>query len=669
MRTGLIDTATRLLRLVLPSILLVGVPLAAQAPKTLIPATTPAVSGATPSTARPMPDGAPALTKADVDSWLDGLVPYGLDTGDIAGAVVVVVKDGKVLTQRGYGYADMKTRQPIDPAGTLFRPGSISKLFTWTAVMQQVQAGKLDLDRDINDYLDFRIPPAFGKPITLRNLMTHTGGFEETAKYLIATKVSDNRPLDAALKRSVPTRIYPPGSTASYSNYGASLAGYIVQRVSGEPFEAYVQHHIFAPLGMTQSTFAQPLPAALGPKLSKGYAAASGDPQPYEIIPLSPAGALSATGTDMAKFMIAHLSASNPLLDAKTAELMYATANTPIPGMPGMALGFYHEDRNGLNIIGHGGDTDWFHSDLHLYRDKGVGLYLSFNSAGKDGAAHILRERMFDSFTDRYFPQTAAALPTLATAAEHGRALAGHHVSSRGSVTNWLRIVNLIGQATVTVNDDNTITVSALTNAAGVPKRWRETAPWQWQEVGGEDRLGAMVKDGKVTAFAPRGFAPIILFVPASTGMNAGWIIPLLLAALAVMLVTALSWPIVALARRRFGYRPTIAGRPLLLYRTTAITAWLMLIVAGGWMGMIAALSSDVANFDGRLDIWMRVLQLLSLAAIVGTALAVWNVRVIAAGPERRRLATARAVLVALSALFLVWMMFDMRTLTPSLNF
>jgi CubicO group peptidase (beta-lactamase class C family) len=667
MRTRLIDKATRLLRLVFPSLLLIAGPITAQAPATLIPASAPH-GGAQSAVVSPA-TGTPELTKTDVDSWLDGLVPYGLDTGNIAGAVVVVVKDGKVLTQRGYGYADMKTREPVDPANTLFRPGSISKLFTWTAVMQQVQAGKLDLDRDINDYLDFTIPPAYGKPITLRNLMTHTAGFEETAKYLIATDPTQIKSLEASLKRSVPTRIYAPGSTASYSNYGASLAGYIVQRVSGEPFAAYVQHHIFAPLGMAQSSFVQPLPAALAPKLAKGYAVASGDPEAYEIIPLSPAGALSATGADMAKFMIAHLSAGNPLLDAKTAALMYATANRPIPGMPGMALGFYHEDRNGLDIIGHGGDTDWFHSDLHLYRDKGVGLYLSFNSAGKDGAAHILRERMFDSFTDRYFPHAVAPLPTLDTAAAHGAAMAGHYVSSRGSVTNWLRIVNLIGQAAVTVNDDNTITVSALTNAAGVPKRWRETAPWQWQEVGGEDRLGAMVKDGKVTAFAPRAFAPIILFVPASTGMNAGWIMPVLLVALAVMLVMALSWPIVALARRRYKYRPAIAGRPLMLYRASRLTAWLTLIVAGGWVGMIAALTSDVANFDGRLDIWMRLLQLLSLAAIVGTALSVWNVRVIAAGPERRRLATAWAALFAVSALFLVWMMFDMRTLTPSLNF
>ena len=291
MRTGLIDTATRLLRLVLPSLLLVAVPITAQAPTKLAPAGPPASSTAS----QPAPaTGSPPLTKADVDSWLDGLIPYGLDTGNIAGAVVVVVKDGKVVTQRGYGYADMKTRKPVDPDNTLFRPGSISKLFTWTAVMQQVQAGKLDLDRDINDYLDFRIPPAFGKPITLRNLMTHTGGFEETAKYLIATDPAQMKSLEASLKRSVPTRIYAPGSTASYSNYGASLAGYIVQRVSGEPFEAYVQRHIFAPLGMAQSSFVQPLPAALAPKLSKGYIVASGDPQAYEIIPMSPAGALSA---------------------------------------------------------------------------------------------------------------------------------------------------------------------------------------------------------------------------------------------------------------------------------------------------------------------------------------------------------------------------------------
>jgi len=667
MRKQLTKAATRLLRLVLPSVLLIGAPIAAQVPTTLVPAKPAATTRSAPIV--PAASGVPTLTKTDVDAWLDGLFPYGLDTGNIAGAVVVVVKDGQVVTERGYGYADRKGGKPVDPNTTLFRPGSISKLFTWTAVMQQVQAGKLDLDRDINTYLDFKIPPAYGKPVTLRNLMTHTGGFEETAKYLIAIDPRDNRPLDVALKRSIPARIYAPGSMPSYSNYGASLAGYIVQRVSGEAFEAYVQHHIFAPLGMTRSSFVQPLPANLAPLLSKGYVTASDDPKPYEIIPLSPAGALSATGADMAKFMIAHLSASNPLLDAKTARLMYAAANTPIPGMPAMALGFYHEDRNGLNIIGHGGDTDWFHSDLHLYLDKGVGLYMSFNSAGKDGAAHVLRQRVFDSFTDRYFPAKPVAQPTLATAAEHGRAMVGNYVSSRGSTTNWLRIANLIGQPTVALNPDNTITVSSLTDPAGVPKRWREVAPWQWQEVGGSDRLGAKVQDGRVVAFAPQGFAAIFLFVPASTGMNAAWIVPVLLVALTVMLVVALSWPIVAFTRRRYGYHSTVSGRPLLLHRATALTAWIMLAIAVGWMAMLSALSSDVAYFDGRLDIWMRLVQLLSLAAIVGTALAVWNAWTLARAPQKHPATLLWAVIVAVAMLFLVWLIFDMRTLTPSLNF
>ena len=99
-----------------------------------------------------------ALTATDVNAWLDGFLPYALGRGDIPGAVVVVVKDGQVVTQRGYGFADVAKGRRVDPSTTLFRPGSISKLFTWTAVMQQVEQGKLNLDADVNQYLDFKIP-------------------------------------------------------------------------------------------------------------------------------------------------------------------------------------------------------------------------------------------------------------------------------------------------------------------------------------------------------------------------------------------------------------------------------------------------------------------------------------------------------------------------------
>src|ERR1700744_1185625 len=201
-----------------------------------------------------------ALTAEDVDSWLDGYMPYALHTGDIAGAVVAVVKDGKILTERGYGFSDVEKRTPVDPKLKLFRPGSVSKLLTWTAVMQQVEQGKINLDADINQYLDFKIPARDGKPVTMRNLMQHTAGFEEQAKGIISEDPNGTG-FEALLKQWVPERVFEAGTTQAYSNYGASLAGYIVQRVSGESFDTYIEKHIFEPLDMNHASFRQPLPA------------------------------------------------------------------------------------------------------------------------------------------------------------------------------------------------------------------------------------------------------------------------------------------------------------------------------------------------------------------------------------------------------------------------
>ena len=198
------------------------------------------------------------LDKSDVDAWLDGFFPYALQKGDVAGAVVVVVKDGQVLTQRGYGFADVKAHKPVDPETTLFRVGSVSKLFTWTAVMQLVEQGKLKLDVDVNQYLDFKIPPYEGKPVTLRNIMTHTPGFEESLRKLDQSGTPPPA-LGDLLKRWIPHRIFAPGETTAYSNYGAALAGYIVERVSGEPFDTYVDRHVFAPVGIAHASFRQPL--------------------------------------------------------------------------------------------------------------------------------------------------------------------------------------------------------------------------------------------------------------------------------------------------------------------------------------------------------------------------------------------------------------------------
>ena len=189
------------------------------------------------------------MTAADLEAFLDGFMPAQLEREDIAGAVIAVVKNGQVLFAKGYGYSDMSKRTPVTTDATLFRIGSISKLFVWTSVMQLVEQGKLDLNRDVNDYLDFKIPPAYGKPITLRNLLTHTPGFEDVWNDMFVRDAHHMYPLGQYLKNHVPVRIFPPGSVPAYSNYGATLAGYIVQRVSGEPFEKYAAENIFAASG------------------------------------------------------------------------------------------------------------------------------------------------------------------------------------------------------------------------------------------------------------------------------------------------------------------------------------------------------------------------------------------------------------------------------------
>jgi CubicO group peptidase (beta-lactamase class C family) len=178
---------------------------------------------------------------------MDGTINAQLMAHHIPGATVAVVKDGKLIFAKGYGYADVDKPNPVLANETLFRVGSISKLFVWTAMMPLAEQVKLDLDADINVYLkDFQIPASYPRPITLKDLMTHTAGFEDlaTGGRLFVGNASDIMPLGNYLKDEMPTRVRPPGEITTYSNYGAALAAYIVEQVSGMPFDKYVDENI-----------------------------------------------------------------------------------------------------------------------------------------------------------------------------------------------------------------------------------------------------------------------------------------------------------------------------------------------------------------------------------------------------------------------------------------
>jgi CubicO group peptidase (beta-lactamase class C family) len=659
------------------TLLLAGIPAFAQPTATTGPVPSlvpkPVAEATTPKP--PAPVTAHALTREDLSAYLDGLLPTTLKRTGVAGAVVVVVRDGQVIFSKGYGYADVAKKKPVDPATTLFRPGSISKLFTWTAVMQLKEQGKLDLDKDINTYLDFKIPDAFGKPITLKNLMTHTPGFEETIKNLGTYDVAKHRPLGVALKAWVPTRIFPPGEVPAYSNYGAALAGYIVQRVSGEPFEQYIQHHIFTPLGMRHATFEQPLPKALAPDMSQGYETASGEPKKFEIIDMSPAGALSAAGDDLAHFMIAHLNNGSyngaEILKPETAKFMHSMALQVAPDVAGMAYGFYHEDRNGHDVIGHGGDTQFFHSDLHLIMDENVGLYISMNSSARPDSVPITstRREFFDGFMDRYFPaRPSPTPPAIASAKTDAEMVAGRYRVSRRSETNFLSTGDLFGQVAVAANDDGTISVPIFLNDTGKPKKYREIAPGHWREVDGPHNTDVIMKDGHVDTLMTDEFPQIMTVQRVPDWESDGWRLPLICAAIVMLLLTVLFWPIKALLRWRYKRPLDLNGRAATLYRLARAVALVDVIFVIGWAIFLTRAETDLTVLTSANDWVIRVIQLIGVVGVIGTIailLEFWT----ALFEPRPWWTKATDGLLALAALVFVWFTFGYHLLSFSLNY
>jgi CubicO group peptidase (beta-lactamase class C family) len=637
--------------------------------------TGPASSQAPVSSLRPQPVVqvvGHTLDAQDANTWLDGFMPNALETSDVAGAVVVVVKDGKVLTQRGYGYADVATAKPVDPDKTLFRPGSVSKLFVWTAVMQLVEQGKLDLDKDVNSYSDIKMAPMAGKPITLRMLMTHTSGLEEHAKRLFVANEKRLTTLQGFLK-DVPRRIYPAGEVPAYSNYGATLAGYIVERVSGEPFDSYIEKHIFGPLGMAHSSFRQPLPAALKADMASGYSIASQPAKGYELVNARPAGSVSATGPDMARFMIAHLQGGRygdfQMLKPETVKLMQTTAFQATPPLSGMALGFYHEDRNGHVVVGHAGDTQYFHSELHLFVNDGVGLYISMNSAGKAGAAHTVREQLFHGFADRYFPDTSAPLPTASTAKKDGALIAGRYVVSRGARSNFVSLGNLLGQPTAKLNADGTVEVSAFKGPGGAAKRWREVGPLLWQEVNGASRMAAAVKNGKVTFLATDDIPPAIVLMPAPAAVNGGWAMPLLFGALGVLGLCVVLWPISTIVRWRTGGSFKLSGREAMLHRLVRAAAIVDLIVVVGWLMLFSTLGSNIAMLDDPIDPWLHLMQFLSLLGLAGAAIGLWNLVTVWTDGSRSWWGKLSSLFLALALVAGAYFILVLHLLGPTVSF
>lgn len=614
------------------------------------------------------PSAKPELTAADAQAFLDGIVPVQLAREDIAGATVAVVKDGKLLFSKGYGYANVKEKKPVSPADTLFRPGSISKLFTWTAVMQLYEQGKLGFDKDVNEYLDFKIPDAFGKPITLKDIMTHTAGFDEQIKDIIYFDAAGPN-LGDFLRTHIPARVNPPGTVPSYSNYATALAGYIVERVSGQPFDDYIAEHIFRPLKMNHSTFRQPLPADLGSLMSSGYQLASGDAQKFEVVGPFPAGSLSTTADDMSRFMLAHLQDGKlddaQILKPETAQLMHSRLFALDPDANAMAYGFYEESRNGHRIIGHGGDTVFFHSDLHLVLDAGVGFFISYNSAGRGQASP--RTIVWQAFLDRYFPYTPPAVAVPENGERDAQAVAGSYEVSRKSADSFFRIVSLLGEASVASSGNGIIEVDALTGTNGKPKRWQAVGPMRFREVDGQDMLIFKPDEaGRMQMIVPY---PFMIFQRVGLWENKGTLLTVFGISIVVMLLALLLWPIAWFVRRHYGSKLELTRAEWWFRFAVRLVFALDIAFVAAFAIFVGYVSSHFELLSDRGMIWLRMIQVIGVLGAIGTLIVLLHAVHAWISSRYRIWGKLQASIFVLACLGFLWFIFAGHLLSFASNF
>lgn len=528
-----------------------------------------------------------------LEAFFDGLMNGHLRSKQVAGAVVAVVKDGKAIFTRGYGYSDVERKQPVSPDSTLFRIGSISKTFTWIAVMQLVEQGKLNLDEDVNKYLTgFKIPSGDGGPVTLRHLMTHTPGFEDRLVGIFSDDAKSLRPYGEILKEQLPERVRPAGTEMSYSNHGSAMAAYIVEQVSGLSWCDYAEQHIIQPLGMDHTTFRQPLPGNLSGMLSKGYNYEDGRLKEYgfEYIPLSAVGGASSTAADMSRYMITQLQSGRlekvRILDSLQFSRMQKVEFRVSPFVSGIGLGLYElANWNGIRTVGHGGDTFWFHSLMALIPEKNFGLFLSFNSQQADYA------QVFSLFMDHISPLSAPRREIKLTS-EQAEKYTGAFRFNRYPHSDLTRIISMTGLVNFRYD-----TSGCLRSKAGDEQKWLMVNDTTFLKEDGQEYLVFGKEDQGRFTRAYFGNLAVMPLERLPWTDAVGLHLFLLVSCLIVFVMTLIYWPAAYFIRSK--YKPDRGARKSLPANVKWLGLGISFVVFLFFMLVMAGLSNPFEIFYG----------------------------------------------------------------------
>ena len=558
----------------------------------------------------------PAPAPAALNAFFDKLIPADLTRDKVPGAVVSVVSGDQTVFAKGYGLADKQQQTPFSPATSLVRLGSITKLFTWTAVMQQVQAGRLNLNTDVNHYLKtFKIPATYPEPITLFDLMNHTAGFEDRIIGTGAATAADVPPLGDYLATHMPARIRPPGQVSAYSNYGAALAGYIVSQVTGEPYAAYVQQHILAPLGMTRTTATEPVPVALAADLARSYNSDTGDRIPFTFDPMPPDGSISATADDMANFMIAQMDGgrlgSQHILSSATTELMDEPSFAANPLLGGYAHGFEERTANGHYILEHDGSWEGFESILIMVPGCHLGVFVSTNADGGTSTLLDVETGFLNRFAPRSGTPDTVPAPQSTSPTTVGAPTAGFYESTRHNESTVEKLEVLTGPVHMTVDKDGTLHFQG--------KDWRPQGNSLYAATDGTNHLMFLVgTNGQ--RFVATDFSTFQL-LPAEETLPFNLLVLLIFAATAL---SATALPVTALVRR-LRHRPAAISTDWRIAR--ALTG------SAGALGLVSLvlLAVELLNSGNLLDgptLALRLVLMPPLVTLVTAAAgAFWSVR------------------------------------------